>query len=174
MYRCVKICFASAALLENCIDYNKHRPLYSPLTLHWMIHGRSKTDGMRLIQISLDNIHNPTFVCKMNPVVRCGPHVPNPVGSRSWCRCYHPESSIHFQSEWATWRGGWERRMKSGGRGGCSWCWWCCQWCQRTCWSLVNALESIMTTMNKQEKREREREKMGATMKTTLYVSSSS
>ena len=51
MYRCVKICFTSAVLLADCIDYNTHRSLYSLLTLA----GRSTTDGMRWIQISLDN-----------------------------------------------------------------------------------------------------------------------
>ena len=60
MYCCVKICFTSAVLLADCIEYNKHRTLYSPLTRastvpHGRTSGTSTTDGMRWIQISLDN-----------------------------------------------------------------------------------------------------------------------
>ena len=58
MYRCVKICFTSAVLLADCIDFNKHRTLYSPLTFSecdGVTAGRSTTNGMRWNQISLDN-----------------------------------------------------------------------------------------------------------------------
>ena len=53
MYRCVKICFTSA-VLSDCIDYNKHHTLYSPLTPAAR-KDPPTTDGMLWIQISLDH-----------------------------------------------------------------------------------------------------------------------
>ena len=53
MYRCVKICFTSA-VLSDCIDYNKDRTLYLPLTPAAR-KDPPTTDGMLWIQISLDH-----------------------------------------------------------------------------------------------------------------------